>query len=78
LWVLKIGKIFYFFASGDQGGSMLLHPFARPWGFPMQQAASQILIGKNFLLLNKSFSGGPGGRFFKKAPLAAGGKLFTY
>jgi len=22
----------------------------------------------------KSFSGGPGGRFFKKAPLAAGGK----
>jgi amino acid adenylation domain-containing protein len=26
--------------------------------------------------LNKSFSGGPGGRFFKKAPLAAGGKLY--
>jgi hypothetical protein len=24
--------------------------------------------------LIKSFSGGPGGRFFKKAPLAAGGK----
>ncbi len=23
--------------------------------------------------INKSFSGGPGGRFFKKAPLAAGG-----
>jgi hypothetical protein len=26
------------------------------------------------LYLNKSFSGGPGGWFFKKAPLAAGGK----
>jgi hypothetical protein len=25
-------------------------------------------------LLIESFSGGPGGRFFKKAPLAAGGK----
>jgi tyrocidine synthetase-3 len=25
---------------------------------------------------NKSFLGGPGGRFFKKAPLAAGGKLY--
>jgi hypothetical protein len=30
---------------------------------------------KNFLL-NRSFSGGPGGRLFKKAPLAAGGILF--
>jgi hypothetical protein len=29
---------------------------------------------KSFLLLNKSFVGGPGGRFFKRAPLAAGGK----
>jgi tyrocidine synthetase-3 len=26
--------------------------------------------------ISKSFSGGPGGRFFKKAPLAAGGKLY--
>ena len=26
--------------------------------------------------VNKSFSGGPGGRFFKKAPLAAGGKIY--
>jgi hypothetical protein len=28
---------------------------------------------QNFLL-NRSFSGGPGGRFFKKAPLVAEGK----
>ena len=27
--------------------------------------------------LNKSFWGGPGGRFFKKAPLAAGGKIYV-
>jgi hypothetical protein len=28
------------------------------------------------LLLNKSFCRGPGGSFFKKRPLAAGGKFF--
>jgi amino acid adenylation domain-containing protein/non-ribosomal peptide synthase protein (TIGR01720 family) len=27
-------------------------------------------------ILNKRFLGGPGGRFFKKAPLAAGGKIY--
>jgi hypothetical protein len=34
----KVGKTKVF-------GSMLLHPFARPWGFPMIQTASQILMG---------------------------------
>jgi hypothetical protein len=29
-------------------------------------------------LLTKSFLGGQGGRFFKKAPLAAGGKIICY
>jgi hypothetical protein len=28
--------------------------------------------------LNKSFCGGPGGGFFKKSPLAAGGKVFVF
>jgi hypothetical protein len=36
-------------------------------GIDVQQAAGC------FPELNKSFTGGPGGRFFKRAPLAAGG-----
>jgi hypothetical protein len=50
------------FASGGQ------KPFEkrfRGYGLPKTFYLSSLL---------KSFSGGPGGRFFKKAPLAAGGK----
>jgi len=41
-------------------------------------SVSIILSKHSKQILNKSFCGGPGGSFFKKSPLAAGGKILIF
>ncbi|MCP5051248.1 MAG: AMP-binding protein, partial [bacterium] len=56
-----------------------------PAGVVGELCVSGAQVGRGYLgkdeltsegFLDKSFSGGPGGRFFKKAPLAAGGRFY--
>jgi hypothetical protein len=39
------GAIFQKSPLVAEGSTMLVHPLARPWGFPTSQTASQILTG---------------------------------